>query len=446
MSRIRIIHIINSFEFGGAEAMLVNLLLRTDADRFAPSVVALIDDMSVAGPVMRAGIPIEVIGMKSGLPDPRKVLKLATHLRRQRPQVVQTWMDHSNLIGSVAARMAGRMKVVWGIHHSEHIPGVAKRSTQMTVDACARLSRWMPAGIICCSEHSARCYTARGFDGSRIEVIPNGFDTGRFAPDAAARVSVRRELGLADQTPLIGLVARWDPFKDHATFLRAAALLVNEPSAAASMRDVHFVLCGAGVTADNPELMALVRELGLGSRVHLLGPRRDVPRIHAALDLLASSSISEAFPLTLGEAMACGTPVVATDVGDSALIVGDTGQVVPPGDPAALAAAWNKMLALPMEQRHQLGQRARRRVRERFDLDAVTRRYEALYLRLLTGQNRTTHMADAPAEPIRLAPLAPVGQGARPSLLPAGLAKPPAPAAVDALADSSLTPVRALAS
>jgi glycosyltransferase involved in cell wall biosynthesis len=393
VKKIRIVHIINSFEFGGAEAMLVNLLLRTDTDRFEPSVVALIDDMSVAAPIIQAGIPIEVVGMTSGLPDPRKVLKLAGHLRKQRPQVIQTWMDHSNLIGSVAARMAGSAKVVWGIHHSNHIPGVAKRTTLMTVDACAKLSRWLPAGIVCCSEYSAECYTARGFDRRKIEVIPNGFDTSRFSPDPQARDSVRRELRIPMDALLIGLVARWDPFKDHATFFRAAAELQR------ARRDVHFLLCGAGITADNADLMALLRENGLERCCHLLGPRRDVPRIHAALDLLASSSISEAFPLTIGESMACGTPVVATDVGDSALIIGDTGRVVPPQQPAALAAAWGEILTLPAAERISLGLRGRRRVCDLFDLGAVTRRYESLYGRLVAGRSAPAATLAAATQP-----------------------------------------------
>ena len=380
MKKIKIVHIINSFEFGGAEAMLCNLLLRTDRDRFEPSVVSLIDNLNVAGPVIAAGIPIEVIGMAAGVPDPRKILKLSRYLRRLRPAVIQTWMDHSNLIGAVAARLAGKAKVVWGIHHSNHIPGIAKRSTLATVDACAKVSRFLPAGIVCCSEHSAHLYTARGFDASRVTVIPNGFDTGRYTPDPDARREIRSELGLTEDALLVGLVARFDPFKDHLTFIRAAAEVCKTNVG----RAVHFVMCGTNVTMENPKLADEIRSLGLANRFHLLGQRRDVPRICAAIDVLASSSISEAFPLTIGEAMACGTPAVATDVGDSKLIVGDTGLIVPPSRPELLGEGLLKMLGLPSHQRQALGQAARRRVCEKFDLTAVTRQYEALYLKLLT--------------------------------------------------------------
>ncbi len=380
--KIKIVHIINSFEFGGAEAMLCNLLQRTDRDRFEPSVVALIDNLTVAGPVLDAGIPVVTMGMRPGIPDPLGVIRLARHLRRVRPAIVQTWMDHSNLIGGLASRLASPAKVVWGVHHSDHVRALTKRSTLITVGACARLSHRLPARIVLCSEHARALYTQRGFSSEKMHVIPNGFDTQRFRPDLAARADIRRELNIDDSAPLIGLVARYDPLKDHAGFLRAASLLVK------ARPDVRFLLCGTNVDRRNQPLAALVEALGLGRHCHLLGPRRDVPRILAALDLLTSSSISEAFPLTVGEAMSCGVPCVATDVGDSAHIVGATGRIVPPSAAQTIADAWNELLALDPEVRRQLGAAARNRVRELFDLESVTRRYEALYRDLASGALR----------------------------------------------------------
>jgi glycosyltransferase involved in cell wall biosynthesis len=125
-------------------------------------------------------------------------------------------------------------------------------------------------------------------------------------------------------------------------------------------------------------------ELGIRGKCHLLGPRSDVNRVYCALDILTSSSVSEAFPLVVGEAMASGVPCVVTDVGDSKRIVGPTGLVVPPGDPAALATAWNEMLSTSHDARAQLGAAARQRVCQQFDLGAITRRYEALYAEVAT--------------------------------------------------------------
>ncbi len=391
-AKIKIVHIINSFEFGGAEAMLCNLLLRTDRERFDPSVVALIDNLSVAGPVLEAKIPIAVMGMRPGVPNPLGVARLARHLRRVRPAIVQTWMDHSNLIGGLASRMAIRAPLVWGVHHSDHVRALTKRTTLITVGACARLSHRLPAKIVFCSEHARTLYGQRGFAAEKMQVIPNGFDTARFRPDPAARAEIRRELNIDDAIPLIGLIARYDPFKDHATFLRAAALLAK------ARPDAHFLLCGSNVDPQNRVLTDLVNSLALPAKCHLFGPRRDVPRLLAALDILASSSVSEAFPLTVGEAMACGVPCVATDVGDSALIVGTTGRIVPPREPQSMADAWSALLNMPLAERSELGKTARQRVCDLFDLDAVTRRYETLYQSLVSGGRR------AAPEPIAFKP------------------------------------------
>ena len=377
--KLRVLHVINSFEYGGAEAMLCNLLLRCDRDRFEPSVVSLIDDLTVAGPVLRAGIPVATMGMRPGVPDPAGVARLVRHLRGRRPDVIQAWMDHSNLIVGVAAKLAGACPVAWGVHHSHHVPGVAKRSTRLAVATCARLSRFVPERIVYCSEHARRMYEDNGFAPDKGVVIPNGFDLDVFKPDAAARAQVRGELGVAPDARLVGLVARYDPFKDHSTFLKAAARVARERP------DVRFVLCGHKVDAANTGLVAEVAALGLAGRCHLLGPRRDVARVYAALDVLASSSISEAFPLVVGEAMASGVPCVVTDVGDSALLVGTTGKVVPPRNAAALTAALGAVLAMPPGERAALGSAARQRVRENFALDDVARRYEALHEQLAAG-------------------------------------------------------------
>ena len=372
MSR-RVLHIINSLTHGGAEAMLCELARRHDPARWQPTVAMLIDDRSVAQPLIDAGIPIHSAGMRPGIPDPRAIARLVRQIRAIRPHVVQTWMDHSNLLGGIAARLSGRAPIVWGLHHSEHLPGVAKRSTRATVALCARFSRWLPAQVVSCSHHGAACYAASGFDPRKMRVIPNGFDSDRFRPDATAAASLRAELGIAGDTTLVALAARFDPFKDHATFVAAASRI------AARLPDARFVLCGHGIDAGHAPLAAMLLAHGIADRFHLLGARRDVPRVLGGVDLVVSSSISEAFPLVLGEALLCGTPCVATDVGDSRQIIGEHGTVVPPRDPDALARAAIEVLTRPPESRAAASASARRSVVDRFDLTSVTRQYERLY-------------------------------------------------------------------
>lgn len=380
---IKVMHVINWLNIGGAEVMLCNLLAGTDRSRFEPVVCTLVDVMPLAGRVRAMGVPVHTLGMRPGVPDPFKVLSLARLVRSERPDVIQTWLFQSDLIGSLAALISTRAPVVWGVHHTEHDPATTRRATRLTVAACARLSRSLPARIVCCSEATRRSHLRKGYAAEKMEVITNGFDVGRFRPDPLAGPSLRAELGLGPEARLIGHVARFDPQKDHANFLNAAGLLAGR------FDDLHFVLCGNDVGPGNVELMGHVARNGLAGRCHLLGPRGDVPRVLAGLDLVCSSSFSgEAFPMILGEAMACGTPCVTTDVGDSAAVVGPSGRVVPPRDPVALAGAWADILSLPPTGRAELGRSARRWVEERFALPGVVRAYETLYETVVLGRSR----------------------------------------------------------
>ncbi len=189
---------------------------------------------------------------------------------------------------------------------------------------------------------------------------------------------MRAELGIDRAAVAVGLPARFHPMKDHRTFLAAAARL------AANRPDLVFVLIGPDITAANPALADAVGALGLSARVRLLGNRHDMPRIYPALDIVAlSSAYGEGFPNVIAEAMSCAVPCVATDVGDAAEIIGSTGAVVPPRDAAALAAALERLIAAGPEQRRALGQQARRRIVDNYDLDDIVRRYEALYQEVL---------------------------------------------------------------
>jgi len=381
MKKIKVVHIINWLNYGGAEVMLCNLLASTDRERFESMVVALIDVLPLAERVEALGIPVRAIGMRPGVPDPRGVVRLARLLHRERPGVIQTWMYHSNLIGGIAAGLSVLAPVVWGIHSTEHDARAEKRTTLWTVAVGARLSRWLPARIVCCSELARRLHEQRGYATEKLMVIPNGFDTGAFRPDPTARFEVRRELGIGPDTLLVGLVARYSLEKDPLNFLRAVAILKDR------CPGVHFVLCGTQMDEANAKLVSVVEAYGLRGRCHLLGTRRDMPRLTASLDLAVQSSITEAFPLAMGEALACGVPCVATDVGDSAAIIGESGRIVPPRDPQALAAACRELLELSPEARARMGQSGRLRIQERYELASIAQRYEDLYETLHAGSH-----------------------------------------------------------
>lgn len=374
VSKIRVAHIITSLETGGAEVMLANLLSCMDRAAFEAEVISLTDKGPVGMRIEALGIPVRALNMQRGKVSPSGLFRLARWLRESRPDLIQTWMYHANLAGGLAAKLAGRVPVVWGIHASRLDPATTRTQTMWTVRLSAWLSSWLPARIVCVSEASRRLHESLGYARGRMLVIPNGFDVDTFVPDAEARASVPRELGLAPGTPLIGMAARFDPQKDHENFVKAAALLHVR------MPDVHFLLCGAGATPDNKTLVDWIRAAGLESHCHLLGKRDDMPRLIAGLDLTTtSSSYGEAFPMVIGEAMACAVPVVATDIGDSAHIVGDTGLTVPPRDPQALAGAWADILARGADERRRMGEAARARIQREFTLESVTARYQGLY-------------------------------------------------------------------
>jgi glycosyltransferase involved in cell wall biosynthesis len=227
-------------------------------------------------------------------------------------------------------------------------------------------------------------HEALGYDKKNGCVIFNTVPTSLFVPSEAARADIRAELGLPENAFMIGLVCRYHPMKDHANFLQAAAHLLQE------YPDIHFALVGTGVVKENESLYQTIEQLGISHRTHLLGERSDMPRITAALDIASSASAyGEGWPLIVGEAMSCGVPCTVTDVGDSGLIVGNTGWVVPPKNPEALAKAWQESIELGSQGREKLGKAARTRIIESFALDAVVSEYEALYESVIapkTGQ------------------------------------------------------------
>lgn len=353
--------------------MLYYLLERYDRDRFSMDVVSLTELGAVGEDLRGVGIPTIALGMNRTRPNPNDVLRLAAHLRRSRTDVVQTWLYHGDLIGGLAGRLAG-LPVIWNIRQSDLAPRTTKLGTLLTARACAWLSGLVPTHIICCSEASRVVHGALGYKPSKMSVIGNGVDFTTFGPDRVAGVEARAAAGIEPDVPVIGLVARFHPQKDHQTFVRAAAELTD------SHANVHFVLCGEGVDPNNATLFGWISDLGLSERFHLLGERGDVQQVYNALTIATlSSSYGEGFPNVLAEAMACGVPCVTTDIGDSAFIVGEAGAVVPPGDPVALAIAWSTILGLSDECRAALGAAARCRALETFRLEDVVESYQRLY-------------------------------------------------------------------
>jgi len=384
---MKITHIITGLAAAGAETTLYHLLAAMDRQEYQNEVISLTDRGPTAARIESLGVPVRALAMMRSVPNPLAIRRIAKILRRTRPQIVHTWMYHSNLLGGLAAQAAG-IPVVWGIHHSKVDAQDTKLFTVWTVRACAWFSRQLPARIICCANSSELAHIHLGYDAGKMEVIYNGIDSNLFRPEPEARLDLRSRLGLPPDTLLIGMAGRLHRHKDHKTFFAAARILRRQ------FPDVHFVLCGEGLDADNPKLAAEVAD-GLEGHCHLIGLVREMPAFYAALDIAANSSLSEAFPLAVGEAMACGVPCVVTEVGDSPTIVGETGTIVPPRQPNLLASAWAEMVAGGPETRRILGNAARDRVVTHFSVAQFAQRYQSLY-RNITNRicgNRTIALA-----------------------------------------------------
>jgi glycosyltransferase involved in cell wall biosynthesis len=378
---VKIVHVITGLDSGGTQHVLRDLCrahVRTGVD---VRVISLTTLGSVGVEMSASGISVRELGLGSPALNPLPLLRVGAWLRRERADIIHTWMYHANLLGGIAARLTSRVPVVWGLHH---VLGTdtsdLKPATLRIARSGARLSALIPNRIVCCGAAVMDSHVRNGYAADRMLWIPNGVDVARFRPDPAARASIRSELGLDLATPLIGLFARYHPVKDHGTFFRAASILHKKDSS------VHFVLCGDGVDSANADISAKLAISGLTRHVHLLGLRSDLPRLYAALDLASLSSRSEAFPLVVCEAMASAVPCVTTNVGDCAHIIADTGRVVPAGDAEALAAAWLEMLRLGRVPASSLGQRARARISAEFNAETTSHRYFELYDELMSAR------------------------------------------------------------
>jgi glycosyltransferase involved in cell wall biosynthesis len=379
---VKVLHVITGLSTGGAEMMLYRLLGACNSNRISPAVISMTPPGPLEPRIADLGIPVDSLHMRRGVPDPRGIVQLAAKIRKFAPDVVQTWMYHSNLIGGLAAKLAGGPPVIWSIHNGTQDRQMTSASGVWSNRICAMLSRVLPKKIICCSESAQTIHQSLGYATAKMCVIPNGFDLKQFKPASEARSALRAELGIKSSDSVAGLVGRFDPQKDHGTFVRASALLRER------RKDLYFLLCGEGVTWTNTELRRWIEGAGMRDRFHLLGRRDDLPRITAGLDVSClSSAYGEAFPLVVGEAMACGVPCVVTDVGDCAIIVGDTGVVTAPNDATGLARGIERILDMPDEDKRKLRESARRRIQENFSLERISSRYEELYEQVVQKGN-----------------------------------------------------------
>lgn len=374
---MRVLHVITSLSTGGAETMLRNVALAIDSTRVESFVVSLTTQTPIGDELIAGGVRVLALGGRRSVLSISQIRKLLASVADWRPNVVHGWMYHANLAAYLAVLTAGNVRpaLITSVRGALDAPERQKFALRAIRRVDAILSRASEA-VIFNSASSARQHVSLGYDGRRVELIPNGFDTDKFRPSESMRREVRSSLGLGDAL-VIGLVGRFDPLKGHREFLQAAGALISR------VPEARFVLVGRGCEVTNLALGELIRENGLERHVVLLGERRDVAAVDNALDMSVSASVSESFPNSIGEAMSCAVPVVATDTGDCRQLVGDGGIVVPARDPAALATAMITLAEGGADCRRAIGERGRARIAKMYALPAIAEQYAALYERVV---------------------------------------------------------------
>ena len=376
---MKIVHVIIDLDIGGAELALQRLI-EAEKENLAVqhSVVSLTSLGKVGQHLQSIGIHVHALGLRGILDIPSVVLQLFLLLRSERPDIVQTWMYHADLLGGLTARLAGMRNVVWGIRATD-VDSRGSRATAVVRVICSFLSHFLPRTIVCVAQAARESHISIGYDSAKMIVIPNGFDLSHLVATNHQRLGLRNACNFDNSLTVVGFLGRFHSDKDQLNFVRAAGLL------AVNSRHVRFLMVGRELDSSNAQLMHWIRETGFADHFVLLGERTDVPTCLSAMDIFCLSSRTEAFPNVVAEAMAMGIPCVVTDVGDAALLVADTGVVVPKENSWALANGLGKMLAMSNEKRQLLGQTAKTRIQTEFSMLRCTERFRVVYLNVISG-------------------------------------------------------------
>jgi len=369
--RIMIVHIINDLEIGGAENMLLKLVTHMDRSRFDNIVVSITGPGKLGPAFAECGIQVISLDMKRDDFIPRGLFRMIGVLRSA--TILQTWLYHADLLGLLAGTIARTPAILWNLRCSDMDMSHYSLRSKIILRVLVHLSH-LPTMVIANSQSGKAIHERIGYRPKAWRIIPNGFDVNVFRPDPEARAMVRRELGIENDQILIGFPARFDPMKDHANFFAAARILVQ------TTPRVRFLAMGKNIDDRNYALTEMIRLNGLSDMTFLLGEQHDMPRQLNALDIVTlASAFGEGFSNVLAESMAVGIPCVSTAVGDARLIVGDTGRIIAPRDPIALAQAWRELIDVGPDSLKAAGLGARRRIVENFSLSAIVREYERLY-------------------------------------------------------------------
>ena len=371
---MKVVHIITSLGDGGAEHTLYKICKYDTKDKHI--VISLKGPEKYYSLLKKLGIKVYCINIK--FYSIHKFFSLIRLLRNLKPDILQTWLVHSDFIGGIAARIAGIKNIVWNVRYSNFQFGKAKLTTIFIIKILARLSFIIPKLIIVVSKKAKKIYEAEGYKKEILKFIPNGYDLSILKVSKLNKINFRKKIKLKKKLPLIGNVARYDPKKDHLNLLKALSIIRS--------KNINFfcVLVGSNIDKKNVNLISEIRRLQLSKNVKLLGQNNNIFEVMNGLDVyIQSSSYGEGFPNVVAESMACGTPCVVTDVGDASLIVGKNGWVVPPNNAFKLAASIEKSLyEVGTKRWNKRSNQARLRIKENFSIDKMLKSYNELWIKV----------------------------------------------------------------
>lgn len=371
---MKVLHFITGLNRGGVEMSLYQSLKMSHGDYSTNVVVSLTTNGPTGKKIELCGIPVHSLEVKGVWSLTRCFRQMREIIESFQPDILHCYMYHANLIGMFLPCQAKKVCSLWctDMDMSQY------RFSSKFVRKMGGVFSHRPDLWIANSHAGRRFHETIGYQSPHWKVISTGIDTDLFRPDKKSRERIRHSLGIPTDAFVIGLIARFDPMKDHTCFFRAAELLAE------LFPQTHFILAGKNVSDANPMICKMLRELRNRPLLHLLGESDDVPAITSALDIATSSSCwGEGSSNTVGEAMSCGVPCVVTDVGDSREIVGHNGITIPPNDPRALAEAWKSIILLSPTDRESMGQRSRERVVEHYNIKKVVADYQMIYQQLI---------------------------------------------------------------
>lgn len=376
---MKILHIITSLGDGGAEHTLFKIC---KYDKKNKHIVISLKDQGKYFPLLKKN-NTQVYCLNINFFFIHKIFFLIKLIRNLKPDIVQTWLVHSDFIGSIAARLANIKNIVWNVRYSQIELGKAKLTTIILIRILARLSFVIPKAIIIVSKRAKKIYKNLGYDPKKLNFIPNGYDLTKFKINKLEKINFKNKINIKKDIPFIGKVARYDPLKDHLNLLKSLSIL--------RLNKVDFLCLLIGTNINrNKKLLDEIQRLKLKKHVKLFGPIKDISYIMSGLDIHILSSSSEGFPNVVAEAMAFQTPCVVTDVGDAPYIVGKTGWVVPPNDPKKLANAIKKAISLYKSKYWKsFCYEARFRIQKKFSINRMLTQYNKTWSEVYKKQHDT---------------------------------------------------------